>query len=262
MERPQSKIGDWKWATVFIEVVLRAVRRVHYDHGVWGVGRQWEMSRRKARRLNTGYGIELADERTVCAAITQEFMQSPALAGLWVDESLAGAEKEDRYFIVDREKYYTDKAKRVDLFVRKYKRTGKSNELELVEHPSFIEVKRARCWVADIVEGTAQPGDLQIAEVREDIKKLRMEMAARIRANLEHIHSHVLLLGTYENESKKDNPLSFFNNFDDQVKLHQLRWLPLEWTSPSIEDIQRSEIVTPLNKRVLWIALAEVFPAA
>src|SRR6266542_2797570 len=115
------QVEDWKWAAVFIEIALRAVRRVHYEHGLWGIGRQWEMNRLKAQRINMGQGIELADERTVCAAITQEFMNSPSLTGLWTEEKDDGSEEQqERYFTIDREKEYTDNSKKVDIFIQKY----------------------------------------------------------------------------------------------------------------------------------------------
>ena len=140
MKKESTRVEEWKWATVFIEIALRAIRRVHYEHGLWGIGRQWEMKRLKARRLNTGKGIELADERAVCAAITQEFINSPSLTGLWVEEK--GQPNQQRYFTVDREKQYTDKSKKVDIFIQKY--TLEDGKPVLVPEPSFIEAKRAR----------------------------------------------------------------------------------------------------------------------
>lgn len=247
-------IEDWKWATIFIEIALRAARRVHYEHGMWGIGRQWEMNRLRARRLNMGQGIELADERTVCAAITQEFINSPSLTGLWVEEGQESDQtKEERYFTIDREMEYTDKSKKVDIFIRKY-RLANNKELIPVIRPSFIEAKRARRWVPDVKTGTARRESLQHQEVQKDIDKLRAEMI-----HTEDIHCHVLVWGVYQNESEEDHPLKFFENFDDYVRLHQLRWLPVEWTCPSTEDIQHGQIRIPAVKAALWIALAQVF---
>ncbi|GAI45932.1 unnamed protein product, partial [marine sediment metagenome] len=48
-------------------------------------------------------------------------------------------------------------------------------------------------------------------------------------------------------------------NFDADVKMHQLRWLPTEWSSPSIEEIKDSDIRIPEVYKALWIVLAEVF---
>jgi hypothetical protein len=69
------------WVQVFLEIALRAIRRVHLEYGIWGGGRQWKMEGQRAAAINMGHGIELADERTVCAAISQEFMTSPSVTG-------------------------------------------------------------------------------------------------------------------------------------------------------------------------------------
>jgi len=251
-----NEVKDWKWATVFIEIALRAIRRVHYDHGMWGVGRQWEMNRFKAGRLNMGHGIELADERTVCAAITQEFITSPSLTGLWVEERADGKHTEERYFTIDREKKYTDNSKKVDIFIQKYARKNKDKEPTPVEEPSFIEAKRHRLWVPDIISGEAKRGNYpQKDKVQEDIERLRKEMEAQE----ETIHCHVLVWGLYDGISEEDHPVKFFKKFDNDVKIHQLRWLPTEWGSPTIENLKAEDIKIPLVNKALWIVLSEVF---
>lgn len=250
-----NEVEDWKWATVFIEIALRAIRRVHYDHGMWGVGRQWEMNRFKARRLNMGHGIELADERTVCAAITQEFITSPSLTGLWVEGNADGNHREERYFTIDRETEYTDKSKKVDILIQKYELKDKDKGPTSMEEPSFIEAKRARRWVPEITSGKAERKESQVHSVNEDIDRLRKEMDARN----EKIHCHVLVWGLYDVNSNEDHPVKFFENFDEDVKMHQLRWLPIEWSSPSIQNIADSDIGIPVVNKALWITLAEVF---
>ena len=204
MAEVNAEMEDRKWAAVFIEIVLRAIRRVHYEHGMWGVGRQWEMSRLKAKRLNMGQGVELADERTVCAAITQEFINSPSLTGLWVETIEDADQKEERYFTIDREMKYTDKSKKVDIFIQKYS-LGNNNEPTRVSEPCFIEAKRARLWVPQIKDGTAERGELQLKEVREDVKKLREEMDKRS----EKIHCHVLVWGSMTRIQRKTTRSNF-----------------------------------------------------
>ena len=127
---------EWPWALVFIEIALRAVRRVHYEYGRWGIGRPWRMDAEKSRRINMGAGVELADELTVCAAITQEFIGSPSVAGRWVE---AGNPTE-WYFQIDREqRWYTKNPKeKVDIFIRKFV-AGDGGELGRVDND------RARC---------------------------------------------------------------------------------------------------------------------
>ncbi len=207
-----------------------------------------------------GQGVELADERMVCAAITQEFINSPSLTGLWVEESSRGQrQEEERYFTINREMEYTDKSKKVDIFVQKYdKKNG--TDLKPVREPSFIEAKRARRWVPEILDGTARREELQDTEVQKDIDKLRAEMAKRKPED--SIHCHVLVWGIYKEELKEDHPLKFFEKFHDCVKIHQVRWLPAEWTCPSLQDILDSKVEVPKVNAALWVALAEVFPLA
>ena len=249
-----NEVTDWKWASVFIEIVLRAIRRVHYEHGMWGIGRQWEMNSFKAQRINMGQGIELADERAVCAAITQEFIASPSMTGLWIEERKDGSrEEETRYFAIDREKEYTDKSKKVDIFISKYRL--EENKPIPIEEPAFIEAKRARLWMPEIRSGLASKKESQHEKVQEDIKRLRSEM----RARLDKIHCHVLVWGLYQKDCLKDHPDTFFEKFDNNVKIHQLRWLPTKWDSPSLQDLKSGNIEIPKIDTALWIALAEVF---
>src|SRR5947208_6696271 len=110
-----------KWVSVFLEVALRALRRVHYEYGIWGAGRQWKSGPDRPGVINMGHGLELADERAVCAAIVQEFMTSPSLTGLWQENG----RNQLRFFSVLREQPYrasTDPKhpEMVDLIVEKY----------------------------------------------------------------------------------------------------------------------------------------------
>jgi len=252
---------EWPWASVFIEVSLRAIRRVHYEYGMWGVGRQREMSREAAGRINTGRGIELADERAVCAAITQEFIGSPSLAGRWVEPATDGTSPlEERYFEIDREMAYaTRKGQKVDLFVRKHKLEG--TLFKRVPFPSFIEAKRARIWTPDISTGGATPGSPQIQDVREDIGKLKVEIEHREQnsSTEERIRGQVLVWGIYGQESYHDHPVTFFNKVGSEVRLHALRWLPLGWPQPTNTNELQSATLQPLMPTAtLWLALAEV----
>jgi hypothetical protein len=210
-----NKLEEWKWASVFIEVALRAVRRVHYEYGLWGIGPQWKMGRQLAERINTGQGIELALETSVCAAITQEFIGSPSLAGLWVEQGPDGKpDHEVRYFMIDREtKYLTGEKKRVDLFVRKFiPKDGKpGGELIPVRLPSFIEAKRAHLWTADIKTGEATHQRSQIKDVQADVQKLKDEILyRRTLAEGEHIRGHVLVWGVHGVVEHQDHPVEFF----------------------------------------------------
>jgi hypothetical protein len=252
-----------KWASVFIEVALRAVRRVHYEYGLWGIGPQWEMNRQRARRINAGQGIELAFETAVCDAITQECIRSPSMAGVWVDDGPDGEpDKEMRYFTVEREQsYLTGDNQKVDLFLRKYSlKDGKpGEELKPVKLPSFIEAKRARRWTADIKSGKAKYQARQLKNVQNDLQKLKAEITHRSAlADDKHILGHVLVWGVYGKGKHQDHPVTFFNEVGNGVELHALRWLPLQWDQPSRDQLKNAELGIPKVQAALWIGLAEV----
>ena len=237
--------NDHKWAKIFIEIVLRAMRRIHYEYGIWGIGRQWEMNRSKTNLINMGHGIELADERTICAAITLEFMNSPAVTGFWVEKE----KKEERYFTIDREYPYKSYKtnRKVDIFIQKYLNKGRGKKLKLKEvpNPSFIEAKRMRIWYPDLKKGTAKPnGNAQLPEIKKDINKLRKELKCR------EILCHLLVWGIYQKgNNKTDHPDDFIKNLKDpNIELSQVRWLPIEWEHSDRMKVTKS----------LWIALAEV----
>jgi hypothetical protein len=258
---PEQTLDEWKWASVFIEVALRAVRRVHYEYGLWGIGPQWKMDRQLAERINLGPGIELALETSVCAAITQEFIGSPSLSGLWVEQGPDGKpDHELRYFMIEREKEYRFLEGKADLFMQKFTpKDGKLGE-ELVPavFPSFIEAKRARLWTADIKSGQAADGGSQISGVKADVAKLREEITGR-RLNCpeaDQIRGHVLVWGAYGGQHG-DHPLQFFRSVAG-VELHTLRWLPLTWKQPSRGELNDDKLTIPTPQTALWIGLAEV----
>lgn len=252
---------EHKWASVFIEIALRAVRRIHYEYGLWGIGPQWDMSREKAARINTGLGIELAYETDVCAAITQEIMGSPAVAGLWSEDAGNGTQKKWRYFMIDRETtYLSDGEKnRVDIFLQKFEPKGNKpgEELVLVPPPAFIEAKRARRWIADITTGEVTSQRSQLSDIKADVKKLRDEIDHRAKGNGERIFGHVLVWGLYGRSLGSDHPVKFFKKLDG-VRLHALRWLPLDWDRPSFGTLGNPKLLIPKVHRALWIGLAEV----
>lgn len=257
MSTPQPT--DHKWASVFIEIALRAIRRVHYEYGHWGVGPQFDMNRDKARKLNMGPGVELADEVSVCAAISQEFLSSPSLTGLWTEQGGSGTQqKELRFFAVDREKFYTGTTEEVDLFVQKYEIRDPKLDPVPIDNPSFVEAKRAQLWKPNISDGTAKPYGSQYGAIRKDIAKLRSELAVRSNAGHPPIYCHVLVWGICSDPQSDDHPVKFFEKFDQDVVLQQVRWLPIEWTSPGIDDL-KPDMPLPEVAKALWVALAEVF---
>ncbi len=65
------------WSDIFLELSLRAIRKLHIDYGIWGLGQSDTIElRERLQSVNQGPGIELALETTVGAAIAQEFINS------------------------------------------------------------------------------------------------------------------------------------------------------------------------------------------
>jgi len=224
------------------------------------------MRKGETHRINTGRAIELADEPSVCAAITQEIIGSAAVAGRWIG---ANEKEEERYFQIEREWKYEAperKGSKVDMFLRKYLREENSKKLIMVDKPSFIEAKRARVWtVRSFADSDMRPaGSDQVRQVHCDIKKLRDESRFR-KSKGEPIHCHLLIWGLYDRETRlrQDHPLNFFGRVrDNQVELHQLRWLPIAWLHPAHHSLlSLTNSSPPKIDRWLWIALAEVFKA-
>lgn len=240
-----------RWAEVFVEIALRAIRRIHYEYGIWGIGRQWKMRRENTEKINMAHGIELADEPSVCAAITQEFMNSPSVAGLWEDKG----QTKDMYFGIEREKAYKfDKFKRADIFLQKFKR-NKKGDFDPVKCPSFIEAKRARLWSMNLSTGKARMSRSQHGDVKDDIKKLRKEMSYRVSQGLEQVLCHILVWGVYDKSRKTlCSPEAFFAKVGDaDIEMHKrVKWLPLVW------DVSKKADNNIKVTKSLWIALAEV----
>jgi hypothetical protein len=245
---------DYPWATRFIEIALRAIRRVHYEYGVWSVGHQWMRDVSDPPDLNMGPGIELADEPTVCAAITQEFANSQFVAGIWQErKSESDVSEGERFWQIDREQCYEGSQERVDICIQRYERKRLGEVPEPTSGPPvFIEAKRARRWSAQISTGSLKRSEYLTSEIKNDIEKLRREMESR------RVYCHLLVWNIYESPS--DGPLEFFERLQAScVTVHQVRWLPIAWTCPTyVESVVDWKPYLPEVNKWLWIALAEV----
>lgn len=241
---------EFDWTKIFLEIAARAIRRIHFEYGTWGAGPQWLKGGKDVALINQGRGIEFADERAVCAAITQEFMTSQATSGI-------GPDTKPRFFGVMREEKYRDSARSVDILLEKYEL--QSNERYEVTKPrSWVEAKRARLWKPAIGVGADEPeaGRQQIHAVEEDVFKLIGEK----KQHSEEIYIHVLVWGVREfpETSDSDDPENFFRDVRNllaktslQPTLHGpfKRWVPTAWHEQS-----GSLVVT----RAAWVALAEI----
>jgi hypothetical protein len=209
-----------------------------------------------------GYGLELADERAVCATIVQEFMTSPAVSGLWREQ---GAPKpKPRFFGISREEQYLtssseDRPEMADLVIEKFEEQ-KNGTYNVSKPRSFIEAKRARLWRMDLKSGKVSRGARQTRKICGDIEKLVRESAERKKRRMEEIFVHVLVWGIYEEDlngkplKSADHPKEFFDEVEKksgaELRLHGVRWLPTKWNSPTEG--------CPQIQRTSWIALCEI----
>ena len=240
---------EFPWVTVFMDLALRAIREVHHAHMRLVVGQQWEMNRPRSSSINKGPGIALADERTVCAAITQEFSASSAVSGIWKD----GKRAEIRFFDIKSEAKYLSAKGQVDLFIKKHVVIPKSLKLKVVRRPSFIEAKRARLQYPISESSKEKIGKLQTFRIRQDICKLRKEKEHREK-NKRPINAHILVWGVYSTASDSDSPSELFNGLKDSgLTLRGIRSLPLDWHDPDF-----GQFTLPKVTRALWLLLAEV----
>jgi hypothetical protein len=246
-----STSKEFPWVTVFMDLALRAVREVHYTHGRWSVGHHWEMDPERSTQINRNLGLTLADERTVCAAISQEFLGSSAVAGFWG--------KEIRFFKVESEAPYFKRSKkggrqRVDLLIKKFVPTANCSELELVHPQAFVEAKRARLWYPNRGTSNKKSGAIQIEEIRKDIAKLREEKSYRKQVSGPKINTHILVWGVFSSDKSGDSPTEMINKLQKGISVRGIRSLPVDWTDSKPAD----RFTLPMLTGVLWLLLAEV----
>lgn len=263
---------EYPWQSVFMEATLRALRSVHYSHQPLTLGRPGlEGQGGWLHRLNTGHGIEIADERVVCSQIRVELATTRTTA--WVDfperqkkESTAGA----RLFEFDHEEYCNlasageeRTGARVDLlFRRSAARVGRQSDTETSNTADafarvYIEAKRAQVWTVSEETGLTKPlGANSNKLVKADIKKLEI-----VRKSLEAVPScdalfYALVWGYVDGEkSGTSAPDEFFGGITSlQPANMAVRWLPLAWEHGT------SGAAPGGVTRWLWVALRQVLP--
>lgn len=236
---------SWPWAERFIEVALRALRRLHVNYGAVHIGQQWRKGRPDISELNQGVGVATADELTVCAAIAQEFMLSPFLSGVWVDKDESpGVAAGVRYWKIDQETCYSGSQKRVDMVMTRV--DGPSPEAAPEKwRDCFIEAKRLNRWTTDSLENPNYiRQQSQLGRILEDIDKLRNELEKRPN----EIFAHLLIWGVW---SDGDPALKELSDNLKGARMHQIRWMPIDWRPGKQAN-------PPVVKRWLWVALFEV----
>ncbi len=169
--------------------------------GPWALGSDGEQTVDAVKRLNE-FGIEFADERAVCAAITQEFVASRAASGL------RGSDGKERFFEIEREVFETlklkdGKKKFVDIVVKR--RDGVS-----AFNWTLIEAKRARRWTVDLRTGKRRKRRPTHEEVAEDVCALENLLTAQT-------YAYVLVWGRDDDSSWTE----YFGDVRKQVKMNQ-----------------------------------------
>ncbi len=249
-----------KWPELFIELAVRAMRRVHLEYGVWSVGQQGQPDFPMLSRLNGGPGIELADERAVCAAITLEFINSQMTSGIRRDEPLTGAQMS--HYDLDREWHYEGSTKSADITLRRICAANGGNPLlprVVIECKRFQLARPARDSNYGIT-GDCQYDKPQLDAIQKDVCKLLTEMSK----SSEPFFAHIFVWGVWPVGAEVDQEDKQYQSKDlsDVLKelqsesavltVHQIRWLPLDCETPNQKN-KPTKIA-----RWLWASLIEV----
>jgi hypothetical protein len=239
------------WNKAFIELALRAMRKLHIKYGVWGVGQSVE-SKMDFKKLNQGPGIEIAEEKEVCAAISQEFISSRFTNGV----NLNG---EARYYELNREVHFKNadgSSEFLDLFIDRFK----PDQNRFYRYPVFIEAKRYRRYKPNIVTGKISKPDDNFDDIKADIKFLESKKVSndyrlpksKYDGELRGSFTYVLLWDKIDIKKYKKGKL--IEDIKTNIGLStsndsiEIGWLPLTWT----DDLK--------IENWLWVALIEINP--
>lgn len=243
-----------------MQSAVRAIRDVHFSHGVWSAGAQWHENRPSPDAVNVGLGIELADERAVAARLSTEFVSS-ASRGYFVkaDSCEVAADAGRRYWTIQREKVEEDDTKKsVDVVIRRKRMTDDyaQGKVKVDPPPAFIECKRYRTRkITDLVSGTADAAKQNIEGFKNDAEKLRK--------HAKDSYACWLVWGTSGGDDHADDsPIACLDKLasiistTESVLLLAAEWIPLGW---SVEDPTAQLTSAKLTvTRACWVALFEL----
>jgi hypothetical protein len=266
-----EKEKEITWRTAFMEIALRAFRKLHIEYGAWGIGQStntvsdWE-------NLNVGHGIELALETSVCAAISHEFINSPLTNGLYIKSN----DYEERRYEINRE--VTIGSKRFDFFITRYKKDSFGDVL-FYKYPAIIQAKRAHYFSSDITRGIRNElvekieGDnglkADLIKLRQgrDIIKLKNYTVRKSEHDNQYINNqwdNAFLYLLFWGISNKDNnssfgnePIAITNRIENGLlkdNNYVLKWMPLKWRNVS----NKGNSECPEVFEWIWIMLIEV----
>ncbi len=242
------------WRHIFLEIALRAMRKTHYDFGVWNLGQE-ELTLKDFNNLNQGHGIDFAPEETVRDSILQEIIYTGLskahkidgeLKSYWIDREVKitlnkkyaiPLDKNNKFF--NPEEYsqpnkYSDGKKdfRIDIvFKRIQEKNRESND---DTYPCLIEAKRHKLVNINLKNRKIDIGEPQIADIDKDILKLKL---------------------IYDYYSSGNEKLEINGEKYDKFYPYILLWGtgPLDLNSPSTFNLKREVIDRLGNKEHLII---------
>jgi hypothetical protein len=236
------------WTRIFIEVVVRALVRVHHEFLLYSINQKPD-TEPNFESLNNGPGLAYADELTVCSAIAQEFLATRYVSGVYVNGSPSGSIKEgNRHFRISREYKDQNTNNRYDFFVERIDKDG-----TVIGHSTLIEAKRAFCWTTKLDDSKDQITD-QKSQIFEDIQKL-----LSINKTNDQLRGYILVWNIQKTSDKTDVGVKEYFSFlkDYDIIPWQIRFSPLS-ASSNRSNFDTANTILP--DYCLWVALAEVTP--
>lgn len=247
------------WREIFLEFALRAMRKAHYDFGIWELG-QRDLMLQDFYNLNQGNGINFAPEETVRDIISQEIL----LSGIWKRHKI---EKKYRSYWIDREikiDYNIANIENKELYTQYLKSpesTNKYFKIDLLfqrvqtKVPVLIEAKRFELLKIDLKSKKVKKGKPQFKGISNDIIKLKLlkevYKGKKIKINdtfFTDFRTYILVWGVAPiNFNVKTN---FIQKLSQRQYLSKsemaFKYLPISWTDKM-----------KVTKK-LWVGLIEV----
>jgi hypothetical protein len=227
--------SQYTWAPIFIEVALHACRHVHLDYQRWGQANNWQ-DPPAYDTINISDGIELADEPTVCAAITQAYAVSPIARYARTPFNFQDLEK--RNWEIAREHQYKKSQCRADIYLREVKATI----------PVYIEAKRLKSVSTKLLNEVSKSPVDQVPSIVADVEKLKKEADVHRHLLVWH-HGAVQLNG--EIDFSPENLVAEVGILGHKINVHQQRYSALNFTTKVFGPKERP-------KKMFWIGLFEV----
>lgn len=240
------------WTTGFIEAALNGIISIHLNYSRWSISQDFKKDEYNSDTIY-GHGVALADEVTVCSAITQEYLSSRSSFGGWINKKEEyNIEGGPRYRSIRREVVYddADKKQRVDIEINRV--SVGENGTKYV--PVYIEAKRAYRWPTKLLNAEVDNSNVicNSTSVKDDIEKLNKYH------NNGKYYGYVLFWNLLEPNYKSDvSPSEYMKNIDflKPVVVRQIRWTPL----PMAEQKNKNSIEEYKEcNRWIWVVLAEV----